>query len=680
MVLFDRFCSGLRLLLASGVMVLGVVAAPTLVQGQVALPPNPTAGQKYTVQDGETTLTYTFIRHCANNGEWKVTCKTCDSSSQYMLSGGSQGGELTVSCDMLTKGKSLIDNLGFNYHHYATDYGVGRGSADCGSCASGLSSGGGLMELLIERRHRSRNMTEYGSFGPGVYTNYDTKLFLNEVDGGLQLDIFDPRELRSKRLTDVIDGDALDGQFVDHRNNSVREARLLDALNALTTNLNNAVAVEVEAYNGYVHRFELIDLAGDTTDNTALVGHWRFDEASGSVAEDSTSENNDGTISGATRVATSGAPIPGGAGGALNFDGLNDSVNLGSPAALNISDEITMSAWIKPDSLAANPNDPFGISTVVAHVHGSSSENSAVFIRLRNGQYHAGSWDGSINQMAILDAPAEDEGNWVHLAAVYDGTTWRLYRNGRLAAASQKKTGAIPSGQEWRIGSAAWNGVSRRHFNGQIDDVRIYNRNILEGEIAQIAKQRVLAGRLTSVKDRNGYGSTISYRDGDFTQAQLNESPERQWQINTVTDAYGRVATFNYRSTQVAGQWAVERIDLPNGQDVDYLYEDDLHLTKVTHADGTESVFTYTPDAGTQTMKVSFDDAAASGTHRRKTAYLTNQIIAPGLANDLETAEIFNQSAMMIRMLTNGSSEVAYLNLQDPNLVNRNVIYEGAGK
>ncbi|MBX2850875.1 MAG: hypothetical protein KTR15_03915 [Phycisphaeraceae bacterium] len=585
-----------------------------------------------------------------------------------------------MSCDLLTKNRSLIDNLGFNYHHYATDYGVGRGSANCGSCASGLSGSSGLMELLIERRHRSRNMTELGSFGPGVYTNYDTKLFLNEIDGGLQLDIFDPRELRSKRLTDGIDGDALDGRFLDHRNASLREARLLDAQDVLTSNLNNAVAIEVEAYNGYVHRFELIDLAGDTTDNTALVGHWRFDEASGSIAEDSTSENNDGTVSGAARVAVSGAPIPGGAGGALDFDGVDDSVNLGSPAVLNISGEITMSAWINPDSIASNPNDPFGISTVVSHVHGSNSEPNAVFIRLRHGQYQAGSWDGLINHMAALEIPAEDEGQWVHLAAVYDGAAWRLYRNGRLAAVSQAVTGAISSSQEWRIGSASWNGVSRQHFDGQIDDVRIYNRNVLEGEIAQIAKQRVLAGRLASVKDRNGYGTSITYRDGDFTPAQLDESPERRWQINTVTDAYGRVATFNYKNTQIAGQWVVERIDLPNGEDVEYLYEDGLHLTKVVHADGTESTFTYTPDAGTQTMKVSYDDASARGTHRHKTAYLTNQIIIPALDKDLKTAEIFNQSSMMIRMLVNGSDEVSYLNFQDPNGINKNAIYEGAGK
>ncbi|MBX2850369.1 MAG: hypothetical protein KTR15_01335, partial [Phycisphaeraceae bacterium] len=527
------------------------------------------------------------------------------------------------------------------------------------------------MELLIERRHRFRNLTEYGSFGPGVYTNYDTKVFLNEVDGGLQLDIFDPRELYERRLVDGIDGDTvLDGRFTDQRNKSLKEARLLDSSDVLTTDLNAATTIEIESHSGYIHRFEVIDLAGETVSDDGLVGHWKFDEASGSTATDSSSEGNDGTIIGATRVTTSGAPVPGGAGGALSFDGVDDLVDLDNPASMNFTGEITLAAWVKVGATD-------GYRNIIGHGLGLNPHGE-VFLRIDDGRYEIGSWNGGFNK-ASAAIPAEDTANggqWVHLAGVYDGAIWRLYRNGMLIGVTQDAPGSVITQTDWSIG-ARGTGTSR-YFDGEIDDVRIYNRNLLEGDIVQLAQQRVLAGRLTSIEDRNGYSTDLTYKT--FTQAEIDLSPERQWQIDTVTDPYSRTATYQYKSTQVAGHWVVERIDLPNGSDVDYLYEDGLHLTKAVHADGTESTFTYGSDTVSQTTTVTFDDASADTTHRRKTAYLTNVLVVPGYG--LGFGEIYNQSAMLVRLVTNGSDEVSYLHLGDPagDGGNANAIYEGAGK
>jgi hypothetical protein len=110
---------------------------------------------------------------------------------------------------------------------------------------------------------------------------------------------------------------------------------------------------------------------------------------------------------------------------ALTFNGQNQYVKLGNPAALNFSGQITIAAWIKPT--AAD-----GIRNIVAHGYNPTPAGE-VYLRILDGQYQVGSWDGS-SYFAAATMPTSDLGSWVHLAGVYDGTVWKLYRNGVLLA------------------------------------------------------------------------------------------------------------------------------------------------------------------------------------------------------------------------------------------------------
>ncbi len=70
------------------------------------------------------------------------------------------------------------------------------------------------------------------------------------------------------------------------------------------------------------------------------VGWWKFDEGSGSTAYDSSGNGNNGTIYNATSAS-------GKINSALNFDGDGDYVSVSDSSTLNITKEITVSAWIK---------------------------------------------------------------------------------------------------------------------------------------------------------------------------------------------------------------------------------------------------------------------------------------------------------------------------------------------
>ena len=101
---------------------------------------------------------------------------------------------------------------------------------------------------------------------------------------------------------------------------------------------------------GYTSSFESVTVsAGEvkTQDfyltplsETDLVACWHFDENTGTTVYDSSSNNNDGTIYGATWTT-------GISGSALSFDGTDDYVEVTDDPSLNPVNMITIEAWVK---------------------------------------------------------------------------------------------------------------------------------------------------------------------------------------------------------------------------------------------------------------------------------------------------------------------------------------------
>ena len=110
-----------------------------------------------------------------------------------------------------------------------------------------------------------------------------------------------------------------------------------------------------------------------------------------------------------------------------------------------------------------------------------------------NGTYQVGVESNGTFYGASASIPPQDLNAWVHLAGTYDGTTWRLYRDGQLVASSTASIGAISMSQAgiykptWGIGAATSFPVGgMRYFDGAIDDVRIYNTAISSSAISSL--------------------------------------------------------------------------------------------------------------------------------------------------------------------------------------------------
>ena len=164
----------------------------------------------------------------------------------------------------------------------------------------------------------------------------------------------------------------------------------------------------------------------------------------------------------------------------MQFNGSSSVVSLSNPAVLNFAGQITLSAWIKPTSITAN-------QYIIDHRVNPTDD---LFMMVTSSGSYSVGVKTSVFHGASVAIPSHDLNTWVHLVGTYDGTTWRLYRDGQLVASSVDSTGAImlstlgtltPS---WGIGAATTDPISPDYFGGVIDDVRIYNTAISSGAIA----------------------------------------------------------------------------------------------------------------------------------------------------------------------------------------------------
>jgi hypothetical protein len=217
----------------------------------------------------------------------------------------------------------------------------------------------------------------------------------------------------------------------------------------------------------YIDDIRLFPAVTTTTVTPALVGWWKLDND----VKDSSGAGNNGTIVGTPTYVAAGK-----VGASLKLNGTTDYVDCGNAASLNISDVITLSAWIKPATLANSAYQTFISKGDNAYVLAQSNTNL-----LQLSIYDTGAWYQA-NSVAVTTA---FNGSWHHVAGTFDGTEIRLYIDGKMAS-SALRVGAINI-DTYVLSIGRNSQQASRLFNGEMDDVRIYHGVLSTSDIVKLA-------------------------------------------------------------------------------------------------------------------------------------------------------------------------------------------------
>ena len=167
----------------------------------------------------------------------------------------------------------------------------------------------------------------------------------------------------------------------------------------------------------------------------------------------------------------------------LSFDGNDDYINCGNNVSFDMTDAITVEAWVQTkDNTLANAvitSKRLGTPNYIFKLSGG-------YVRL---QFYNGGWfDFSDDTTQI----ANDE--WVQAAVTYDREWVRFYVNGSEVKSFEETTAMVSDASDLHVGKRA--DAASDYFYGYIGEVRIYNRALSVLEIQNhFNREKHLFGR-----------------------------------------------------------------------------------------------------------------------------------------------------------------------------------------
>jgi len=308
------------------------------------------------------------------------------------------------------------------------------------------------------------------------------------------------------------------------------------------------------------------------------VAHWKLDETSGLIAEDSAGDNDGNLINGPNWTT-------GLIDGALEFDGVDDYVNLSDNAVTTT--EFTVAAWANHYGLGGGWNMNVVFSQRDA---GVGNNKCAIILKTEEtGLAQAvAAIRSSIGSVQPLYAPKKDYNEWHHYAMTVDSTDFIFYIDGvEVNRTTNNQAGDYVTAIDYvDIGRAKSVEGTKSIFNGAIDDVIIYGRALSAAEIEglYLGEEAELVGlEITGpdevAEDSQTQYSAIALYDNDST---ADVTDDAVWSVepNVIADIE-------------AGLLTTEKIFQPEELEIYAQYTEDGNIFE---ADKAVSVFAICPE------------------------------------------------------------------------------------
>jgi len=247
---------------------------------------------------------------------------------------------------------------------------------------------------------------------------------------------------------------------------------IADATNAtlLLTNVqpnlsgNNYAVLVTNVYGSILSSNATLTLVSCTPPSSGLVDWWPGEGNAIDIAG-----SNNGTLTNGVSFAV------GEVGQAFSFNG-SDYVSIpDSPSLDQFTTNITIELWLKSNQSGANPNWG-GIFT---------KGNASWRLMATTGSDTVDFSTTGLGNVDLEGSRNVNDGQWHHVAAVYDGTYKYLYVDGTLDVATYTTGSISQTTDPVYIGNLA-NASGNYIFNGLIDEVSLYNRALTASEIQAI--------------------------------------------------------------------------------------------------------------------------------------------------------------------------------------------------
>ncbi len=274
-----------------------------------------------------------------------------------------------------------------------------------------------------------------------------------------------------------------------------------------------------------------------------LIGWWMLDEGTGTIVADSSGAGHDGFF-----VDSTPEWVPGMYGTALEFDG-TDKVEIPDHPDFHLTDAMSVALWMQPQA--------------------DQTSSAKLFIKQKSGQYpYSLQFDDAAQGLfATVYASTRYDtaphipnfpGEWAHMCFTYNGSVLILYKGGEEVASVNTSGRLQQNNLSLSIGCRL---DYDQNFNGIIDDVRLFNRELSPEEIQQIMTDAP-AGMVTDPIPSDG--ATDVPRDVILSWIPVEPATRHDVYLGTDQQAVASADTSDttgvYRGRQIAGSYSSTKI------------------------------------------------------------------------------------------------------------------------